>query len=189
MPQCFQQKGESYSVTACSSWNVFIMIFLLRSGSRNVRKRNLLYGMSSGSGWICSIQLREVNWKRRWIYALNHKETLVNYLLDGRCEISNNAAERRAKSYVAGRKNFQFHNTVDGATAGAVVLGFVETAKANSMNIFQYLYTLLLYMADYKEKPTAIEQLIPWSDFIKKRCSGITDTEGETLENRGNLPI
>ena len=29
--------------------------------------------------------------------TLNHKETLMNYLLDGKCEISNNAAERRAK--------------------------------------------------------------------------------------------
>ena len=30
-------------------------------------------------------------------YAFNHKETLMNYLLDGRCEISNNAAERQQK--------------------------------------------------------------------------------------------
>ena len=37
-------------------------------------------------------------------YALNHKETLTNYLKAGRCEISNNAAERRVKSYVMGRK-------------------------------------------------------------------------------------
>lgn len=38
-------------------------------------------------------------------YARNHRETLCNYLLDGRCEISNNAAERRAKSYAIGRKH------------------------------------------------------------------------------------
>ena len=43
----------------------------------------------------------------------------MNYLQDGRCEISNNAAERRVKSYVMGRKNFLFHNTVDGARWGA----------------------------------------------------------------------
>lgn len=122
-------------------------------------------------------------------YALNHKETLMNYLLDGRCEISNYAAERRTKSYVAGRKNFLFHNTVDGATAGAVALGLVEIAKANSMKIFQYRYTLLLYVPNYKEKPAGIEQLILWSNFIKKRYSGITDTERETPEKRRNLPI
>lgn len=122
-------------------------------------------------------------------YARNHRESLMNYLLDGRCEISNNAAERRAKSYVTGRKNFLFHDTVEGATASAVVLSIVETAKANNLNIYQYLYTLLLYMPDYKDEPAGIEQLMPWSDFIKEKCSGITDTEKETPENRGNLPI
>ena len=46
----------------------------------------------------------------------------MNYLLDERCEISNNAAEHRAKTYVTGRKNFLFHDTADGATASAIVL-------------------------------------------------------------------
>ena len=55
-------------------------------------------------------------------YALNHRDTLMNYLKDGRCEISNNAAERRAKVYATGRKNFLFHDTEDGAKASAVVL-------------------------------------------------------------------
>lgn len=47
-------------------------------------------------------------------YAQNHRELLMNYLLDGRCEISNNRAERRAKSYGTGRRNFLFHNSVNG---------------------------------------------------------------------------
>ena len=38
----------------------------------------------------------------------------MNYLQDGRCEISNNAAERWVRTYVTGRKNFLFHDTVDG---------------------------------------------------------------------------
>ena len=122
-------------------------------------------------------------------YARNHKESLMNYLLDGRCEVSNNAAERRAKSYATGRKNFLFHGTEKGATASAIVLSLIETAKANKLNIYQYLYTLLLYMPDYKNEPAGIEQLLPWSDFIKERCSGITNLEKERPENRGNLPI
>ncbi len=99
------------------------------------------------------------------------------------------ATERRAKSYVMARKNFLFHDTVAGANASAVVLSLIEAAKANSLNIYQYLYPLLLYMPDYKEEPTGIEQLMPWSDFKIERCSGIIDTERETPENRGNLPI
>lgn len=84
-----------------------------------------------------------------------------------------------------GRKNFLFHNSADGAKASVIVLSLIETAKANSLNI----YTLLLYMLDYKNEPAGIEQLLPWSDFIKERCSGVVDAETENPENRGNLSI
>lgn len=122
-------------------------------------------------------------------YALNHKELLMNYLLDGRCEISNNRAERSVKAYVMARKNFLFHDQADGAMATSIVFSLVETAKANNLNVYQYLYTLLLYMPDYKEEPAGIEQLMPWSDFIKERCSGVIDTETIRPENRADLPI
>lgn len=122
-------------------------------------------------------------------YALNHKELLMNYLLDGRCEISNNSAERSVKSYVMARKNFLFHDQADGATATSIVFSLVETAKANNLNVYQYLYMLLLYMPDYKDEPAGIEQLMPWSDFIKERCSGVIDTETIRPENREDLPV
>jgi hypothetical protein len=44
-------------------------------------------------------------------------------------------------------------------------------------------------MPDYKDEPAVMEQLMSWSGFIKERCFGIIDTEKETLESRGNLPI
>ena len=122
-------------------------------------------------------------------YARNHKEMLMNYLQDGRCEISNNTAERSVKSYVMARKNFLFHDQADGAAATAIVFSLTETAKANNLNVYQYLYMLLLYMPDYKEKPAGIAQLLPWSDFIKERCSGVTDTETIRPENREDLPV
>ena len=99
------------------------------------------------------------------------------------------AAERKVKSYVMARKNFLFHGTVDGANASAIVFSLVETARANNLNVFQYLYTLLLYMPDYKDEPAGIEMLLPWSDFIHENCSGITDTEKIKPETRGNLPL
>lgn len=122
-------------------------------------------------------------------YAVNHRDLLCNYLLDGRCEISNNRAERRAKSYGTGRKNFLFHDTVKGAKSSAVIYSLVETAKANKLNVFQYLYTLLLYMPDYKDKAAGVEAMMPWSDFIKERCSGVMDVSTETPENRGQIPL
>ena len=110
-------------------------------------------------------------------YAKNHHDTLMNYLEDGRCEASNNRAERRVKSYVTGRKNFLFHNSVGGANASAVILSLVESARANNLNIFQYLYPLLLYMPDYKNEPAGIEKLLPWSDFVKDQfCLTINRT-------------
>ena len=122
-------------------------------------------------------------------YAQNHRETLCSYLLDGRCEISNNAAERRAKSYAIGRKAFLFHTSVAGAGASAVMYSIIETAKANDLNVFQYLYLVLIYMPDYKNEPAGIEMLLPWSDFIKEHCSGLIDIENITPEQHEPLPI
>lgn len=121
-------------------------------------------------------------------YAQNHHDTLMNYLLDGRCEISINRAERKAKSYAIGRKAFLFHTSEIGAGASEVMYSIVETAKANNLNIFQYLYTVLLYMPDYMNSSAGIEQLMPWSEFIKEQCSGLIDVESNVPEKRNPLP-
>ena len=44
-------------------------------------------------------------------------------------------------------------------------------------------------MPDYKDEPAGIEQLMPLSDFIKKKCPDVTDTSTDNPENRGNLSI
>ena len=98
-------------------------------------------------------------------YAKNQKPYMENYLLDGRCSISNNIAENIARPYAIGRKNFLFHDTVKGA-----IYSLVETAKLNNLNIYAYLETVLLYMPDYKNEPEGIEELMPWSDMIQQRC-------------------
>ena len=122
-------------------------------------------------------------------YAQNHKDTLQGYLQDGRCELSNNRAERNAKSYAIGRKNSLFHTSVNGAVASSVIYSLVETAKANNLNVFQYIYILLLYMPGCKNRSEGIEQLMPWSEFIKEHCSGLIDVETVTVENHPELPI
>ena len=90
---------------------------------------------------------------------------------------------------LAEQKNFLFHDTVDGAVSSAILYSIVETAKANKLNIYQYLYTLLLYMPDYTDSPAGIEALMPWSDFIQDRCKGSMGQELELPENRGSLPV
>lgn len=105
-------------------------------------------------------------------YAKNQKPYMENYLLDGRCSISNNAAERAVKSYVMGRKNFLFHDTVKGAQASAIIYSLAETAKANGLNVRLYLETVLNKMLDYKNEPDSIlEALMPWSEAMQKTCS------------------
>ncbi len=79
-------------------------------------------------------------------YARNHKESLMAYLEDGNCACSNNAAERRAKSYVQGRKNFLFHDTVDGAVSSAIIYSLVETAKSKPPEHLSIpLYIIAIY--------------------------------------------
>jgi len=60
-------------------------------------------------------------------------------MLDGRCEISNNRAERAIKPFVIGRKNFLFSKSPRGAQASAITYSIIETAKANNLNPFYYL--------------------------------------------------
>ena len=122
-------------------------------------------------------------------YAQNHRDSLCSYLQDGRCELSNNAAERMAKSYAIGRKASLFHASVAGANASAILYSLVETAKANNLNVFQYIYTLLLYMPGYKNGPAGIEQLLPWSDFIKEHCSRLIDVETVTVEDHPAMTV
>ncbi|MDE6054335.1 MAG: transposase domain-containing protein [Lachnospiraceae bacterium] len=57
----------------------------------------------------------------------------------------------------------------------------IETAKASKLNVFQYLYMLLLYMPEYKNEPADIEMLLPWSDYIKEHCTGLINIEDITL--------
>lgn len=122
-------------------------------------------------------------------YAQNHRDSLCTYLQDGRCELSNNAAERMAKSYAIGRKASLFHASVAGANASAIIYSLVGTAKANNLNVFQYIYTLLLYMPGYKNRSAGMEQLLPWSDFIKEHCSGLIDVEAVTVEEHPTLAV
>ncbi len=93
------------------------------------------------------------------------------------------------KSYALGRKAFLFHTSVAGAGASAVMYSMIETAKANQLNVYQYLYMVLLYMPDYKNEPAGIEKLLPWSDFIKEHCTGLIDVENITPENHMPLPF
>ncbi len=98
-------------------------------------------------------------------YAQNQKPYMENYLLDGRCSLSNNAAENAIRPFTVGRKNWLFADTPKGANASTAVYSIVETAKANGLNVYTYLEYLLLYMpdTDWQNHPEDLEELMPWN--------------------------
>ena len=96
---------------------------------------------------------------------------MENYLLDGRCSISNNAAENGIRPFVVGRKNWLFSDTPKGADASARVYSLIETAKANGLDPFTYLSLLLKYMPDWDHTEEMLENMMPWSDFIRQQSS------------------
>jgi len=105
-------------------------------------------------------------------YALNQKESLNRFLLDGRIELSNNRAENAIRPYVTGRKNWLFSDTPKGADASAIVYSLVETVKANNLNVYTYVNYLLWYMPDmdYKNDPEVMEDMMPWSERVQQEC-------------------
>lgn len=107
-------------------------------------------------------------------YAKNQKPYLENYLLDGRCALSNNAAENAIRPFTVGRKNWLFSDTPKGASASAAIYSIVETAKANNLNVFTYLEYLLLYMpdTDWRNHSEDLDALMPWSEAVQAECKG-----------------
>jgi hypothetical protein len=96
-------------------------------------------------------------------YVLGQRRYLVNYLLDGRLELSNNRAERSIKPFVIGRKNFLFANTARGAQASAVMYSLVETAKENKIKPYDYIVWLLKTAPGLplSEDPALADRLTP----------------------------
>jgi len=92
-------------------------------------------------------------------YAFEQWPFLLNVLLDGRLEISNNRIERTVKMFVIDRKNFLFANTPNGARASAVTFSVIETAIENGINPYDYLVHVFRNMPNMKL--SEVERLLP----------------------------
>lgn len=102
-------------------------------------------------------------------YALARKNDLETFLEDGNCAISNNPAENSIRPFTVGRKNWLFAGSPAGAHASACVYSLIETAKANGIEPYAYLNTLLMLIPgnDYRKNPAMMEQLMPWHEFMQ----------------------
>ncbi len=110
---------------------------------------------------------------KAFTYALNNKDRLMIFLEDGRIEISNAMVENAIRPFAVGRKNWLFAGSPKGAEASACVYSLVETAKANNLDPFLYLRTLLedIPGSDYQTNPETMEKLMPWSDHMQTVCA------------------
>ncbi|MEN6314191.1 MAG: IS66 family transposase [Clostridiaceae bacterium] len=107
-------------------------------------------------------------------YAVNQKEGLMAYLEDGNCSISNNLAENSIRPFTVGRRNWLFSGSPKGADASAAAYSIIETAKANGLNPYNYLWFIFKTMpgVQFEEHPEFLEDFLPWSEdaiaFCKK---------------------
>ncbi len=103
-------------------------------------------------------------------YAKNHKEGFHTFLEDGRLVISNNLVESHIRPVAIGRKAWLFADTPKGATANAVLYTIVESARANDLDVYEYLNYLLTELPElgyaYKEAPERLDKYLPWSDQL-----------------------
>ncbi len=104
-------------------------------------------------------------------YTLNQKPVLMNYLKDDSIPISNNFAENCARPYAVGRKNFLFHNSVEGADTSAVIYSVVESAKRNGLNVLDYLTEVMDAMRGCEDVSAIIDDLLPWSERVQRACN------------------
>ncbi len=107
------------------------------------------------------------------LYAVKHKEGLMNYLKDGNCSISNNLAENSIRPFTIGRKNWLFSGSPKGAAASAAIYSLVETAKANGLSPHRYVEYILgdLPGIPFRQYPEILDDYLPWNPDIQKKCS------------------
>ncbi|WP_419644615.1 IS66 family transposase, partial [Thiolapillus sp.] len=104
-------------------------------------------------------------------YTLNQWELLIGYLADGRLNISNALAENAIRPFAVGRRNWLFADTPRGAKASATIYSLIETAKANGLEPFAYLYHVLRHIGGASTVED-IEALLPWKTPLKKMQEG-----------------
>lgn len=105
-------------------------------------------------------------------YCQNQRKYLETFLEDGRIPLSNNYCEANIKPFATARRAWLFADTTRGAFANGVLYTLVESARANELDVYEYLKHLLTEMPNnhYLENPNVIDQLLPWSKELPEQC-------------------
>ena len=110
---------------------------------------------------------------RALYYSINQEKYLRVFLDNPRVPMDNNTAEQAIRPFTIGRKNFVVISSSNGAKASSVIYSIVETAKANNLNIYDYLELLLSEIPTHMDDKNLdfLDKLLPWSDFVQNKCS------------------
>ena len=105
-------------------------------------------------------------------YCLNQEKYLRVFLTDPELPLDNNSAEQAIRPFCVGKKNWNIIDTLNGAEASAILYSIVETAKANNLNIYEYLKHLLTEIAKHMDDHSQdfIEEMLPWSRCLPEQC-------------------
>ena len=105
-------------------------------------------------------------------YSISREKYLNVFLDDGFVPIDNSATERAIRPFTIGRKNFVLIDTISGAKASAIAYSIVETAKANNLNVYEYLNYVLSEMPKHMNSSdlSFIDNLLPWSAALPEPC-------------------
>ena len=105
-------------------------------------------------------------------YSIHQEPYLRTFLTDGDVPMDNNFAEQAIRPFTIGRKNFVLIESSNGARASAMLYSLVETAKANSLNVYQYFELLLSEIPKHMNDTdlSFIEELLPWSPGVQEKC-------------------
>jgi len=132
--------------------------------------------------WIGALDpLAGANFAKAVTYAVNQKEHLATFLLDGCIEISTNRVENNIRPFTTGRKNWLFADTVKGATASAVAYSIISTATANGLNPYEYLKYLFTVLPTVltKDPDADLTQYFPCGDEVQEKCKFALGAKGQ----------
>lgn len=95
-------------------------------------------------------------------YLYTYWDTLTAYVDCYESSGHNNIAENAIRPFVVGRKGWLFSNTETGAQASAFYYSLVETAKANRINVYDYLWYCLSQAPKCRTQKDW-DALLPWN--------------------------
>lgn len=95
-------------------------------------------------------------------YMYTYWDSLIRYPECFEATPDNNFAENAIRPFCLGRKNWLFSVSTQGAEASALYYSLIETAKANGINVYDYIWHVLSEAPRCKNDED-YDRLLPWN--------------------------